>query len=147
MNSNGSNQFRVFDNINIPLANSKNTENKHVLIVEDNEINMKIIKVLLKLLGYQYLEAYDGRQALDILNQKKVELILMDIQMPVLNGFETTKIIRQTEELKGNYTTIVAMTANAMTGDKELCLEIGMDDYISKPLYFTKLKELLIKYL
>jgi signal transduction histidine kinase/CheY-like chemotaxis protein len=142
------------DSISIMEVGPKHKDNicsgqKVVLVVEDNEINMKVVTTYLKHMGYQYYKAYDGRQALDVLNEKIVDLILMDVQMPILNGYETTKMVRERERtgLKGYYTTIVAMTAYAMLGDRELCLENGMDDYISKPLELNKLKEVLIKYL
>lgn len=137
----------INDKINIPLTNFKNIEDKHVLIIDDNAINIKVITSLLKLMGYQCLEAYNGRKALQILKEKKIDLILMDVQMHIIECFETTKMIRQTEALNRKHITIVAMTECATIGDKESYLEKGMDDYITKPLYFTKLKELLIKYL
>ena len=118
--------------------------NKEILLVEDNLINMKILSEMLKKLGYAYKCAYDGKAALEILKDYKPDLVLMDIQMPELNGFEATKIIRENEKDSGTHLPIVAMTAYAMLGDRELCITSGMDDYISKPFELKKLKDTIL---
>jgi PAS domain S-box-containing protein len=120
---------------------------KNILIVEDNEINMKIACEMLNSLGYKFRCAYDGKQALKILKNNFEDLILMDIQMPELNGYETTKIIRKNEVGKNVHIPIIAMTAYAMQGDKEMCIEMGMDDYISKPFDINILGKTISKFI
>jgi len=119
---------------------------KNILIVEDNEINMKIVCAMVEKLGYEYEYAYNGREALEKLNKSSFDLILMDIQMPELNGYDTTKIIRAKEIKTKEYIYIVAMTAYSMNGDRERCMEIGMDDYISKPFDIVTLKNVISKF-
>lgn len=140
---------KTLSEANINLENTKYSEVacKTILIVEDNEINMKIACSILKKLGYNFLWAYTGKQALEILRSKHVDLILMDIQMPELNGLETTKIIRKNEIYKKDHLPIIAMTAYAMLGDREMCIEEGMDDYISKPFDIYIMKNILEKFL
>ncbi|SMC25370.1 PAS domain S-box-containing protein [Clostridium acidisoli DSM 12555] len=121
--------------------NFKNT----ILVVEDNEINMKIVSSMIKKLGYNFITAGNGMDAINLLKNNDVKLILMDVQMPILNGYDTTKIIRNNSSNEN--IPIVAMTAYSMVGDRELFLENGMTDYIGKPFEFDKLKELLSKYL
>ncbi len=102
-----------------------------LLVAEDNLMNQKLIMRVLNKLGYQPDIANDGREVLDMMAEKAYNLILMDVQMPQLDGLETTRIIRNTYGAKP---LILAMTANAMTEDKENCLRAGMDNYISKPI-------------
>ena len=103
-----------------------------VLLVEDNEINIELATDILESLGLEVLVAMNGKVAIDIIKQEYVDLILMDCQMPVMDGFEATNQIRS---MGGRFYSIpiIAMTANAIKGDKERCLESGMTDYISKP--------------
>lgn len=122
-------------------ANKKLT----ILVVEDNEINMQIVKSFLDIKEMDYLCANNGREAIEILKDKHVDLILMDIQMPELNGYETTKVIREKEKLTGNYIPVIAMTAYAMDSDKKTCIENGMDDYISKPFNMEDLNKIIKK--
>ena len=116
-----------------------------VLIVEDNFVNQKLLSKLLKKLNILSVIANNGKEAIEILTKKKFPLIFMDIQMPELDGIETTKIIR--EEMKDNTTIIIALTANAMSGDREKYLIAGMNDYISKPIDFSVVKEKLEQFL
>ncbi|MFW2490154.1 PAS domain S-box protein [Clostridium chromiireducens] len=120
---------------------------KKILIVEDNEINMKIVCAMVEKLGYEFEGAYDGREALEKLKDNSFDLILMDIQMPELNGYDATKIIRANEIKTMAHIYIIAMTAYSMNGDKERCIEIGMDDYISKPFDIDTLKNAILKYI
>ncbi|WP_297422022.1 PAS domain S-box protein [Clostridium sp.] len=119
---------------------------KKILIVEDNEINMKIVCEMIKGLGYEFECAFDGKQALERLKENNFGLILMDIQMPELNGYDTTKIVRESELGTQNHIYIIAMTAYSMNGDRERCIEMGMDDYISKPFDISTLNNVILKY-
>jgi len=118
-----------------------------ILIVEDDPKNLKLIRDLLQIRGYATLEATDGKQGVDMARAKMPDLILMDIQMPVMNGFEATSILKADPVTKS--ITIVALTAFAMQGDREKCIEAGFNDYITKPLdtrtFMTKIKEYLEK--
>ena len=106
----------------------------HVLVVEDNSVNQTLALRLLEKRGHTALVADDGRQALAALESEHFDLVLMDVQMPHMDGFEATAAIRGKEKSTGEHIPIVAMTANAMKGDRERCLEGGMDAYLSKPL-------------
>lgn len=114
-----------------------------VLIVEDNQLMSKLLSNLLNKLGYTSEIANNGTEALTKLENSKYFAILMDCQMPVMDGYATTKIIRKHEESSGSHVPIIAMTASALTGDREHCLAAGMDDYISKPVDRTLLKAIL----
>jgi len=118
-----------------------------ILIVEDDPRNLKLIRDLLQIKGYTTLEATDGKQGVDMARAKMPDLILMDIQMPVMDGFEATSILKADPVTKS--ITIVALTAFAMQGDREKCMEAGFNDYITKPLdtraFMTKIKEYLEK--
>ncbi len=103
-----------------------------ILIVEDNEMNMRLFSDLLKTKGYEVVECLEGTKALDIVKAQKPDLVLMDIQMPEISGLEVTAQIRQTPEVA--HTRIVAVSAFAMTGDEEKILSAGCDAYISKPI-------------
>jgi PAS domain S-box-containing protein len=104
-----------------------------VLVAEDNIINRKLMLKILESFGYSAMVATNGREVIDILGNEKVDLIFMDIQMPELDGFEATKIIFEKYPEKSR-PKIIALTANALEGDRERCLEAGMDDYMSKPI-------------
>lgn len=134
---------------NFDLADKKIAINKtkKILIVEDNEINMKIACEMIDRLGYEFECAYDGKQALQILRESSFDLILMDIQMPELNGYDTTKIIRESEIGTQKHIYIIAMTAYSMNGDRETCIEMGMDDYISKPFDISTLNNTILKFI
>ncbi len=105
----------------------------HILLAEDNPVNAKLAKHMLTKAGYQLTLTHDGQETIDVFtgNPEKYDMILMDIQMPNKNGYEATRIIR---EMGFNNVPIVAMTANAMQGDREKCLGAGLDDYIPKPI-------------
>lgn len=131
------------------LLDNKITLNKikKILIVEDNEINMKIACEMIERLGYRFECAYNGKQALEILKESPFDLILMDIQMPELNGYDATKIIRKGEIGTQKHIHIIAMTAYSMNGDRETCIEMGMDDYISKPFDVNTLRNVILKFI
>lgn len=96
-------------------------------------MNRKLAITLLKKAGYSVDAVEDGRMAIESLKCKSYDLILMDVQMPEMNGFEATKAIREMEG-ESKHTPVIAMTAHAMKGDRERCLQVGMDDYVSKPI-------------
>jgi CheY-like chemotaxis protein len=122
-------------------------KNANILLVEDNQINQKIIILSLKNMVKNIDIANNGKDALDKFGTSKYDLILMDIQMPVINGIVATKKIRELEATSNTQTPIIAITANALSGDKETCLAAGMNDYISKPfqveVLVNKMKALL----
>ncbi|MFH1242162.1 MAG: response regulator [Pseudomonadota bacterium] len=103
-------------------------------MAEDNPVNQKLAVKMLEKRGHRVVVASDGRQAMEALDRESFDLILMDVQMPGMDGFETTKAIREKEEREGGHIPIVAMTAHAIKGDRERCLEAGMDDYVPKPI-------------
>ncbi|HKK61729.1 MAG TPA: response regulator, partial [Bacteroidales bacterium] len=114
-------------------------ERANVLLVEDNPINQKIVLLSLKKMVKNVDVANNGKEALDKFGSTKYDVILMDIQMPVMNGIVTTQKIRSIEKSTNSHTPIIAITANALLGDKEECLAAGMDDYISKPFQIETL--------
>lgn len=122
-------------------SNFEITKDTSILLVEDNITNQKLALLQLKKLGLIIKLASNGQEAVDMLSTNHFSLILMDCQMPILDGFEATRKIRDIEKIKGGHIPIIAMTANAMQGDKEKCLEAGMDDYISKPVKVSELHE------
>ncbi|MBI3697100.1 MAG: response regulator, partial [Acidobacteria bacterium] len=106
----------------------------HILVAEDNPVNQKIAARLLRKRGYEVVVASDGKEALAALEKQRFDLVFMDVQMPHMDGFEATAAIREEEKATGAHVRIVAMTAHAMTGDRERCLQAGMDDYVAKPI-------------
>lgn len=114
----------------------------NILVAEDNVINQKVVTKMLEKLGYEATMAENGKAALAAMDSQHFDLILMDVQMPIVDGVQATKTIRSSLP-KDLQPTIVACTANAMAGDKERFLEAGMDDYLSKPLRLTELDALL----
>lgn len=124
------------------LAEEKTSEKTHILLAEDHTVNQIVVVSMLKKLGYQTDIAADGTQVLQALGNKKYQLILMDCQMPNMDGFEATNIIRNSTE-SWKHIPIIALTANALEGDKERCLQAGMNEYLTKPLNQEVLKEML----
>ena len=122
-------------------------ENVNALVAEDNIINQKLIKHILTNFGLNITLANDGKEALDLRKENDYDIIFMDIQMPVMSGIESTKEIILFEQRNNKkHIPIVALTANALAGDREIYIEAGMDDYLSKPINVIKLKKLIGNY-
>jgi two-component system sensor histidine kinase/response regulator len=119
----------------------ENRRRYHILLAEDNAINQKLAVRLLEKEGHRVVVASTGCQAVAALESEAFDLILMDVQMPEMNGYEATAAIREKEKAAGGHIPIIAMTAHAMKGDRERCLAAGMDGYVSKPI---KTEELIV---
>lgn len=115
----------------------------NILIAEDNEVNQHVIKHILNKMGYKPGMAQNGLEAIEALYKNDYELILMDMQMPVMDGLEATRVIRK-DDIK--QPVIIALTANAMAGDEQDCLQAGMNDYLSKPVKLDELMNKLSKW-
>ena len=122
-------------------------EEMKILVAEDNPINQKLIRTTLEKFGIDVTLASNGQEAFDLRKQNEYDLIFMDIQMPVMNGLEATNEILHYEKINHlNHIPIIALTANALTGDREKYIEAGMDNYISKPINISELKNLISSY-
>ncbi|MCO8120377.1 PAS domain-containing protein [Stieleria sp. TO1_6] len=113
----------------------------NVLLAEDNAINQKLAIGVLSRFGHQVTVANNGAEAVQAVGEGDFDVVLMDVQMPVMDGFAATKVIRKNERGTGRHVPIIAMTAHAMKGDREQCLDAGMDEYIAKPIRIGTLKE------
>ena len=116
-----------------------------ILLVEDNKVNQMIANKLLDKLGYAIDIVNNGQEALQAIKTQSYDLIFMDLQMPEMDGLTATKLIRKHSPSDGDYIQIVAMTANAMEEDRQICLDAGMDDYVSKPINIQQLIDILSK--
>jgi CheY-like chemotaxis protein len=116
-------------------------------VAEDNPVNQTIAVKMLQKLGLKADVAANGKEAIQRLRQQKYDLVLMDCQMPEMDGYEATALIRQDVELGQTHLPIIAMTANAMADDEGRCLKAGMDDYIPKPIAMKKFGDILYKWL
>ena len=123
-----------------PNASAAPARSAPVLVVEDNAVNRKLTIALLERFGHRCEVACNGREAVEALERQRYELVVMDCQMPEMDGFEATRRIREREGA-ARHTPILAMTANAMEGDRERCLTAGMDDYVTKPIRPATLRE------
>ena len=110
-------------------------DSSHILLAEDSLVNQKLAVALLQKYGNTVVVANNGREALAALETQKFDFVLMDVQMPEMDGLEATTLLRQREKEKGGHIPVIAMTAYAMKGDRERCLAAGMDDYVSKPIH------------
>jgi CheY-like chemotaxis protein len=117
-----------------------------VLLAEDNPVNQKLAARLLEKHGHRVTVTNNGREALAALDQENFDVVLMDVQMPEMDGFEATSAIRVREHSTGKHMPIVAMTAHAIRGDRERCLAAGMDGYIAKPIRARELIDLLERF-
>jgi signal transduction histidine kinase/CheY-like chemotaxis protein/HPt (histidine-containing phosphotransfer) domain-containing protein len=123
------------------LSDARLQSGTRILLAEDNMVNQEVVRLMLESLGCQTDVAEDGREALQALSAQHYDLVLMDCQMPNLDGFEATAEIRKKEQVMGGRRlSIIALTANAMAGDRERCLAAGMDDYLKKPLRKDELR-------
>jgi PAS domain S-box-containing protein len=116
------------------IAGQTRSSGLRILLAEDNVINRAVATGILEKQGHSLVHAATGREAVDAVEREEFDLILMDVQMPEMDGLEATRQIRKLETTEGGHRKIVAMTAHAMVGDRERCLAAGMDDYVSKPL-------------
>jgi CheY-like chemotaxis protein len=108
----------------------------HILIAEDDQVNRQTLGVILRKFNFDIDFAEDGQKAVEMWERGEYELILMDIQMPRMNGFDATGAIREKERTRGGHAPFVALTAHALKEDKKKCLDAGMDTYVSKPIDF-----------
>ena len=131
-------------NDEVPVGHQPTLEKQgylHVLLAEDHPVNQRLAAKTLEKRGHTVAVVEDGRSALDAFERGDFDLILMDVSMPEIDGFEATVAIREKEQAGGGHIPIVAMTAHAMKGDREECLQAGMDDYVAKPIRTNELYE------
>ena len=131
------------------LAESVAPLRRHILVVEDNDVNQEVTKGMLEMIGCRVEISKDGKQAVGAVKETAYDLVLMDCQMPVMDGFEATRVIRHGENCDGSgiRLPIVALTADVVEGDREQCLAAGMDDYLAKPFTQGELRSVLEKWL
>src|SRR5580698_10447445 len=133
--------------VSAPFNHQNPGKRAHILVGEDNVTSQTVAVSILEKEGYEVTVARSGAEAVEVWDRGGVDLILMDVQMPGMNGLEATRLIRLKEAASGRRTTILALTAHAMAGDREHCLEVGMDDYISKPLQVHALRKIVRRWL
>ena len=121
----------------------KEMKDLSILLVEDNPINQRITQLMLEPLVKRIEIARNGKEALDMFGTSRYDLILMDVQMPDMDGLEATREIRSDDRARGGHTPVIAMTAHAMKGDRERCLEAGMDGYVAKPIRAQELADVI----
>ncbi|MCH7729374.1 MAG: response regulator, partial [Planctomycetes bacterium] len=122
-----------------PTVESPTIRPLRILLAEDNFINQKLALGLLEPEGHEVTVVTNGAEAVQAVMSNDFDLVLMDVQMPELDGFDATRQIREHEKQTSTHLPIIAMTAHAMKGDRERCLEAGMDDYLAKPIRITEL--------
>jgi CheY-like chemotaxis protein len=122
-----------------PAADPGASKKYRILVADDNMVNRKVVHYMLEKKGHLVVSVEDGREAVRALDNQLFDVVLMDVQMPNMNGFEATAAIREKEKNTDVHTPVIALTAHAMKGDRERCLEAGMDDYVSKPVNPEKL--------
>lgn len=115
-------------------------------MAEDDLAGRTIFKKLAQTKGWQVSLAENGQEALDLFKEQTFDLVFMDIQMPIMDGYEATRAIQKYEKTLASKTPIIALTAHALEGDREKCLHGGMDDYLSKPLNLDALDEMMMKW-
>lgn len=123
----------------LDISRPKDKNSLKILLAEDDGVNQMVIRRMLREMGHEADLANNGKEALDLLKHNRYDVILMDIQMPEMDGVDTTKKIRKIEEITHTYTPIIAVTAYALQGDKEKFLAVGMNDYVTKPVQMNEL--------
>ena len=127
----------------VPDIEGKSKADLRILLAEDNAVNQMVALRMLKRLGYQAADtAANGKEVLAALKSRSYDIVLMDVQMPEMDGLEAARLIRS-EKVDQPY--IIAMTAHAMKGDREVCLEAGMNDYVSKPVRMEELRAAILR--
>jgi two-component system, sensor histidine kinase and response regulator len=126
-----------------PLADATRGKSLKVLVAEDNPVNRKLAASILQRAGHDAILVTNGKEAVDAVTRERFDVVLMDVQMPVMGGFEATRLIRELEASSGRRTPIIAVTAHAMKGDREDCFAAGMDGFAPKPIQSAKLLEML----
>jgi two-component system sensor histidine kinase/response regulator len=126
-----------------PLATATRRKSLKVLVAEDNPVNRKLAASILQRAGHNAILVTNGKEAVDAMERERFDVVLMDVQMPVMGGFEATGLIRELELRSGRRTPIIAVTAHAMKGDREACFAAGMDGFAPKPIQSAKLLEML----
>ncbi len=129
----------TLSNVNPRVPAESVTRRLHILVAEDNSVNQLLARRTLEKAGHSVVVANNGQEAVAAVNREKFDLVLMDVQMPVMDGFQATARIREQEEKTGKHLPIVAMTAHALIGDRERCLQADMDGYIAKPFRNSEL--------
>jgi CheY-like chemotaxis protein len=127
-------------------AGIRKARSTRILLAEDSPVNQQVARRILEKYGHSVVIANNGRQALDAAMTQEFDIILMDVQMPEMDGLEATAALRELEEQSGKHVPVIAMTAHAMTGDRERCLAAGMDDYLSKPIQISELLKVVDRY-
>jgi len=125
------------------IAEPARGKSLRILVAEDNAVNRKLASSILQRAGHNAIMVVNGREAVDAVERERFDVVLMDVQMPVMGGFEATRLIREMEVGSGRRTPIIAVTAHAMKGDREACFEAGMDGFAPKPIQSAKLLEML----
>jgi CheY-like chemotaxis protein len=134
---------RTEEKVIAPVPQIKKFENATtIMVVEDDPINMMLINEVLTKMGFNVIKADNGKKALEILPQNDPALIFMDVNMPEMDGYATTRLIRKMAEPWCSLP-VIALTADAMLGDKERCIEAGMNDYVSKPFRLEEIEAVL----
>jgi CheY-like chemotaxis protein len=125
-----------------PVEVEERRQSRRILLAEDGLVNQQVARELLQSRGHRVVVVNNGREAFEAVQRESFDLVLMDVQMPEMDGFEATEAIRQSEQTTGDHIRIIAMTAHALKGDRERCLKAGMDAYLSKPIQTKTLYEL-----
>ena len=140
-------QGLVLDPKNMSRTSTDSIAGKRILVAEDNSVNQLVIKKMLSAIGVEFKVCENGQSAIDFVGDEEFDLVLMDCEMPVMNGYDATRAIRRQEERSSKHIPIIALTANVMKEQQELCMHSGMDDHLAKPLKKENLINCLHKHL